>query len=54
MMPEWLALHCARCGRQLEAEAHAGPPRTLFAEGVLSVIAARMGWVGDLCPDCRC
>jgi len=47
-------LSCAGCGLPLLHEQHAGLPTPWFAtEGVMSVTAARLGWVDDRCPDCQ-
>ena len=49
-------LLCRGCGRPLEAESHAGPPRRWFAtRDELFIAAANQGWVDDgrTCPTCR-
>ena len=51
---EWWGMVCDGCGRSLEGESFVGPPRRWFSqEGVMSVVAARNGWVEGLCPDCQ-
>lgn len=48
------SLACAGCGLLLLHDQHAAPPTPWFAhEGVMSVVAARLGWSEDRCPDCQ-
>ena len=45
---------CSECGKKLKREQHAALPTEWFhTEGVLSVTAARNGWVAGRCRECQ-